>query len=291
MQQMSSLQPFKDRLRHGPPALSMIVRLVRGPEIARIAKTAGFDAIYVDLEHSTHSIEEACQICLAAADLGLAGLVRVPEFSRGLIGRLLDGGAQGLIVPGIETAEDARQAAQALSYPPRGTRSLAAALPLMQYANPGGRTALDTLAAATLLAVMVESPRSLRNVGAIAAVEGVDLLFIGLNDLCASLELPRIPSGQALLELLEPIFEAAAKHGKAVGIGGLPLDDGETTRCLISTGARLLSTGSDIAFLLAGAQARRAALRSATESLGMDPGDEEPERRVPSRQAAPRADG
>src|SRR5919204_5938256 len=98
----------KDKLARDEVVASMTVRLVRSVEIARIARTAGFDTIYVDLEHSSFSLETTSQICIAALEAGIAPFVRVPALTPDYISRVLDGGALGVIAPHIRSAEEAR---------------------------------------------------------------------------------------------------------------------------------------------------------------------------------------
>ena len=96
----------KEKLARGEVVASMTVRLVRGIEIARIAKTAGFDSLYVDMEHSSFSLETMSQICIAALEVGITPFVRVPGLAD--VQRILDGGALGIIAPHVQTATEAR---------------------------------------------------------------------------------------------------------------------------------------------------------------------------------------
>src|SRR5438270_1767391 len=101
---------LKERLTRGEVASSMTVRLTRSIEIAGLAKTAGFDSLYVDLEHSSLSLDTTSQICIAALQAGIAPFVRVPQLE--LTQRVLDGGALGIIVPDVRSADRAREAVQ-----------------------------------------------------------------------------------------------------------------------------------------------------------------------------------
>src|SRR5215472_17532200 len=123
----------KDKLGRGEVVASMTVRLVRGVEIARIAKTAGFDSLYVDLEHSSFSLETTGQICIAALQAGIAPFVRVPALTSDYVSRVLDGGALGIIAPHIRSAEDARAVVAAAKFPPVGERSNPGGLPHLHY--------------------------------------------------------------------------------------------------------------------------------------------------------------
>src|SRR5947209_9272639 len=113
----------------------MTVRLVRNVEIARIARTAGFDTLYVDLEHSSFSIDTCGQICMAALEAGIAPFVRVPANTPEYISRVLAGGALGVIAPHIRSADEAKAGVTAANFPPLGERAHAGALP-HQHARP-----------------------------------------------------------------------------------------------------------------------------------------------------------
>src|SRR5258707_15093863 len=116
----------KEKLARGEVVASMTVRLVRTVEIARIANTAGFDTLYVDLEHSSFSLETCGQICMAALEAGITPFVRVPANTPDYISRVLDGGALGAIAPHIRPAEDAQGVVKAAQFPPLGGGSIAA---------------------------------------------------------------------------------------------------------------------------------------------------------------------
>src|SRR5256885_2205323 len=104
----------------------MTVRLVPGVEIVRIAKSAGFDTLYIDLEHSSFSIATASQISIMALEAGIPAFVRVPANTPEYISRVLDGGALGVIAPGVRSAEEARAVVAAAKYPPLGSRGFGA---------------------------------------------------------------------------------------------------------------------------------------------------------------------
>jgi hypothetical protein len=110
----------KEKLARNEVVASMTVRLVRGIEIAQIAKTAGFDMLYIDNEHSSFSLDTTGQICLAALNAGIVPMVRVPSNAPGHVSRVLDGGALGIIAPHIESAEEARTVVKAAKFPPLG---------------------------------------------------------------------------------------------------------------------------------------------------------------------------
>ena len=112
----------KEKLSRGEPVYSMTVRLVRTIDIASIAHTAGFDTVYIDLEHSSFSLQDAGQICMACNHLGVTPLVRVPDLDPALIARVMDSGAMGIVVPGVASADEARAAVRAVKHAPLGER-------------------------------------------------------------------------------------------------------------------------------------------------------------------------
>src|SRR2546425_7017495 len=118
--------PVKEKLARGELVSSMTARLVSSIEIVRIAKSAGFDSLYIDLEHSSFSMETTSQICVMALEAGIPALVRVPANTPEYISRVLDGGALGGIAPGGRSAEGARAGGAAGKDPPLGARGLSA---------------------------------------------------------------------------------------------------------------------------------------------------------------------
>src|ERR1700744_1363510 len=123
----------RDKLARGEVVASMTGRLGRNGEIARIARTAGFDTLYVDVEHSSFSLETTSQICIAALAVGIAPFVRVPSIRPEHVGRVLDGGALGVTAPHIRSAEEARAVVRAAKFPPLGERSAAGGPPHLRY--------------------------------------------------------------------------------------------------------------------------------------------------------------
>src|SRR6267142_5859353 len=147
----------KEKLARGEVVASMTVRLTRSIEIARIAKTAGFDSIYVDVEHSSLSLETTSQICIAALEIGVAPFVRVPSARPEHVSRALDGGALGVIAPHIRSAAGAREVVASAKYPPFGERSMGGALPHLQYRSFPATEANAAMNEATMVVVQFET--------------------------------------------------------------------------------------------------------------------------------------
>src|SRR5580693_10690942 len=151
------------RLAQGEPLLSLGIRNARSAEIVRMAKTAGFGLVWIDLEHSSISVDCAVQIMASAADLGLEAWARVPEREYGAIGRLLDGGATGIVAPRIETAEEAQNVVNAARFPPRGQRSQIALLPQVGYRKLPAADLMEAADRATTIHILLESAKGISN--------------------------------------------------------------------------------------------------------------------------------
>ena len=148
-------------------------------------------------------------------------LVRVPALDASLIGRVLDGGALGIIAPQVESAADAARVVACCRHPPRGRRSYAGGQAALGYRDLPQAEAMAALDASVLTAVMIESRNALDAVEAIASVDGLDLLFIGAHDLAADLGLAGQWDHPALRLALARIRQACLDAGKALGLGGL----------------------------------------------------------------------
>ena len=245
----------KEKLARGEVVASMTVRLTRSIEIARLAKTAGFDSIYVDVEHSSLSLETTSQICIAALEIGIAPFVRVPSTRPEHVSRALDGGALGVIAPHIRSAEEAREVVVSAKYPPLGGRSAGGALPHLHYRSFPAAEVNAAMNEATMVVVQFETADAIERAEEIAAVEGVDLVLMGTNDLLADMGIPGQYEHQRVRDAYARTLAACKKHGKHVGVGGLATRP-KLAAEFVKMGARYVSTGTDLAFLLAECTAR-----------------------------------
>lgn len=244
-----------ERLTQGIPVAALGIRSSRTADIARIAKSSGHHALWVDLEHSTMPIDTAALICAAALDLGLAPFVRVPEREYGVIGRLLDGGALGIIAPRIETADEAREIVAACRFPPFGHRSAVAALAHMDYQKMPAEQFNAALNRATVVKILLESPRGIENAQAIAMLPGVDIVGIGTNDLTAEMGVAGQFRHPDVRKAHESAIAACRRAQKPLAIGGI--GDMAYAAELIGLGAApFMFTGIDTDLLVAAARDR-----------------------------------
>jgi 4-hydroxy-2-oxoheptanedioate aldolase len=250
----------KEKLARGEVVASMTVRLVRQVEIAQIAKTAGFDTIYVDMEHCSASIETTSQICMAAVAAGITPLVRVPANTPEYITRVLEGGALGVIAPHIGSAEEARAVIRAAKFPPLGTRSVTGGLPHLQFRTFPVCEAFAALNEATMVMVQFENAAALARAEEIVAVEGIDMVMIGTNDLLCDWGIPEQYDHPKVREAYEKTIAACRRHGKHVGVGGLATRP-KLVEQYVRMGARYVSTGTDLAFLMGACAAKAQQVR------------------------------
>jgi 2-keto-3-deoxy-L-rhamnonate aldolase RhmA len=251
--------PVRARLEAGGVAIGCGVRVARGVEAARLMKAAGYDWIFIDLEHGQMSIDQACQMSVAALDAGIAPLVRVPAGQTTMATRCLDGGALGIVMPHVDTAEQARAIADAFRFPPDGHRSVAGAPPQLRYASLPLGEASRAVNAAIITTVMLETPTAVANAEAIAAVPGIDVLLVGCGDLSTEMGIPGALDDPRMVAALERVIAACRARGKIAALGGAYADP--QLKRWIGAGMRMALIGNDIAFLLAAATQKAAFVR------------------------------
>ena len=251
---------MKLKMEAGETAVGMIVRVMRGVEIAAIAKSAGFDCFYIDLEHCSFSLETVSQISIAATAMGITPLVRVAGIDPAEISRTLETGALGVIVPHVETRPEVEAIVEAAKFPPFGGRSWLGINPHLLYRASPASEAMQALNDATLVAAMVESVKAIENADELASVAGLDMLLVGTNDLCNSLGVPGQLDHPKVLEAYEMVAAACRKHGKHLGVGGLNSRP-DVAKKILAAGARYVSAGSDAGFLMSAATATAKSFR------------------------------
>lgn len=255
---------FKRRIVGGQPAFGCWLEMC-SPIAAEIIAQAGYDCVLIDLEHGPGSYLDAVSLMHAVQGSACAPLLRVPVNDPTVLKRVLDIGVAGVMIPAVDTAAQAAAAVAACRYPPRGRRGMAASV--VRASDYGARWRDYTAAAADNLLVMcqIESAEGVRNAAAIAAVDGVDMLFIGPFDLSASVGHLGEPDHPEVRSLIAQVEAAAKAAGRALGGIQTP---GRSIAELLAAGYRLLLADADVALLGDTARARVAAFRAAFKSLG-----------------------
>ena len=249
------------RIADGEVAVSMVVRLVHSIEIANIAKACGFDSLYIDLEHSSFSLETTSQICMAALETGVTPFVRVPAYGAEYVSRVLDGGALGVIAPHVGGAADAERVVRHARFPPGGNRSVSVGTPHLRFRPWPMAEARRVLNEETTVVAMIETPDAVAKAEEIAAVEGVDILMIGTNDLCAEMGIDGQFEHEKVKTAYRRVIDACRRHGKTAGIGGLAGRPALMAE-FVAAGAQYVSSGADLSFILASGTARAKEIRA-----------------------------
>jgi len=227
------------------------------PFSAEICARAGYDWLVVDLEHGAGTEAGLVGLLQSIEVGGSTAVVRPQSGERLRIGRALDLGAAGIVIPRLESAAEAREAVSFLRYPPAGVRGVA----LRTRGAGMGSVAhgeVHQINERILGIVQIESVGALREADEIAAIDGVDVLFVGPADLTHSLGVPGRFDDETYLAALRTVVDACAAHGKAAGI--LVYDLGVVPG-LLELGYRFVGIGADGALVASGARAALAAVR------------------------------
>jgi len=249
--------PIRQRVLSGETLFGLFIDL-GSPLSAELCARAGYDWLLVDLEHGAATETDLLAHLHAIEGAGAAALVRPQSGERLRIGRALDLGADGIMVPRLDTAAQAREAVTFLRYPPDGVRGVATRT---RGAGLGTRphAAIRGINETILGIVQVESRSAVAEADAIAAIDGVDVLFVGPADLSHSLGVPGRMDDPAFTAAIDRVLAACATHGKAAGI--LLYDLAVVPRYL-ELGFRFVGIGADGAFVADAARRALAAVRA-----------------------------
>ena len=244
----------KRKMHEGGVALGFGVHHLRTAAAPTLAAATGHDWLFLDNEHGAFSVSEIAQLCIASLPSGVTPLVRVCANAIDEATRALDNGALGIVMPHVDTAKAARRIAEAFRYPPQGRRSWGGPPAVYGYQPPAMAEAQKAINDEILTVVMLESPEAVENAAEIAAVDGIDVLFIGTSDLSSELGVAGQMGHPKIIDAYEKVGAACHKHGKVLGMGGV-YDEENATR-YIGMGARFALTGSDHSYIMTGANAR-----------------------------------
>jgi 2-keto-3-deoxy-L-rhamnonate aldolase RhmA len=244
----------KSKMQAGGVALGFGVHHLRSAAAPVIAGATGHDWLFLDNEHGSFSVSEIAQLCIASLPTGVTPLVRVCANAIDEATRALDNGALGIIMPHVDTAKEARRIAEAFRYPPRGRRSWGGPPAVYGYQPPAMAEAQKAINDEILTVVMLESPEAIKNAADIAAVDDIDVLFIGTSDLSSELGVAGQMGHPKIIDAYAEVGSACRKHGKVLGMGGVY--DEENASRYVGMGARFVLTGNDHSYMLMGGSAR-----------------------------------
>ena len=224
----------KEKLASGDLAIGVGMRQARTVDIAKAMKTAGFDWLFIDMEHNSMDIDMAVQISVTAQEGG--------------------------ITPLVDDKEVAQRMVDQCKYSPIGHRSVTGAQPMLDFENYPMSEATEAVNAATFLVIMLETPTAISNVDKIARVPGVDALLIGTNDLCMELNIPGQLDHPSIIKAYEATISACKKNRKYVGMGGIYSPD--LIEKYVKMGVQLVLGGSDLGLMISAGKEQTAKIRN-----------------------------
>jgi len=233
----------KGTLNGGGVAVGTMIFEFNTPGIGRIAALAGAEFIVYDMEHTGWSIETIRMLIATTRAAETVPIVRVPATQHHLLSRPLDVGAMGLMVPMVESEEQARLIVRSARYPPDGARGAAFAIAHDDYEGGDIVAKMRSANDEVLLIAQIETVAGVEQADQIAAVTGIDVLWIGHFDLTASLGIPGQFQHPAYLRAVDRVLEACHRHGKAPGIMAA---DAESAQALLRQGFRALAYSGDL---------------------------------------------
>lgn len=237
-----------------------IIMLSADPHVVGISAAEGYDYVLADLEHTGATLRDVELVVRAADAAGIIPMVRVPGPTKADILSSLEVGVRGIMVPAVETVDEARMVVEASRYAPQGRRGVYYMSYSSGYAGISPSEHFASSNEELLIMLQIETARGVENAAAIAAVPGVDCLFIGPGDLSQSLGVTWEFEHPRLWEAIRSTFQAARAHGKVAGIMPAGADYGR--RC-VEEGARLFLWGPDLGMYQRAAREDAAALRQA----------------------------
>ncbi len=243
--------PVKRKLANGQPTFGTWLSL--GDLYAtRVLARLGFDWLTLDIEHSAIDWSQATTLFGAIADAGCVPLARVPEGNHHYIKRVLDAGAWGIVVPMVDTVEQAQVAIAAAKYPPEGNRSVGGGMHAMNFAATAGdyyERANDEI----LVVLQTESPQGVANAEAIYSLPGVDAIFVGPNDLRFQMRSSdgAFPTPEEHEAMIQRVIEVGKKVGTPTGIHAM---DPQSALARAEQGMQFIAVGSDLRMMTQKAQ-------------------------------------
>ncbi len=233
---------IRERALRGDTVAGAMVFEFFVPGMPQVLKAAGCEFALFDMEHAGLGFETLKMLAAACRGIGIEPLARVPRSEYHFMARALDVGAFGVMVPMVESAEEARRIAEATRYPPRGRRGAAVGIAQDDYSGGDVKAKVAALDERTLVIAQIESERGLAEVDAIAATPGIDVLWLGHFDLTNFLGIPGEFDAPTYLDAVRSIVAAARRHGKGLGFMAADADWARRYRAL---GFNMIAAGLD----------------------------------------------
>ena len=242
---------MKKALRAGKVVIGGGISQLKGCAIPQLYATAGFQFVWIDMQHSPYTIENINDLVVGARAAGIDNFVRVPSLDPPLISRLLDAGAQGVMIPLIKTPDEVFRVVNAVKYPREGKRSIATKRIHTDFQNVDAREMVKDSNEQTLIVIQIETKEALENVREISKVPGVDILWIGPSDLSESLGYLGQKDHPEVISAIEKIIDATIEAKITTGLT-IPFDLKNAEKW-VKKGVRAICYSNDIDLILGGA--------------------------------------
>ena len=249
-------------IKRGETVFGTMVQEVRSPGIAQILAAAGFDFFFIDMEHGPYDLQTVADMVRVGRLAGIAPFIRVPDLVYFLMSRPLDAGAQGLMVPRVDTPDQVRKVVSYMKYPPVGERGCAVQRGHSDYLSVPTKEFMEWANEHTLVIIQIESKEAVENIDEMVSIPGVDVALIGPNDLSVSLGIPGEQTHPMEVEAIEKVIAACKKHGVAPGIHTGNVDQ---LKGWMEKGMRFITWSGDIPMLMNASQTALKALRAAVK--------------------------
>lgn len=237
----------KRALKNGEVVVGTMVSAGRGGAMTTMMATAGFDYVYIDMEHSAYSIETLEEMITALKATNTMAFVRTPGLGRLELQKPLDAGADGIMVPQVETAEEVKQIVAWAKYFPEGERGMALRRQHSSYAKVNSVDYMKHANEESMVIIQLESKTAMRDIEQLVSIPGVDAAFIGPADLSQSYGKPGQNNDPEILEDLKNFIQVCNKYGVAPGIH---LYDMKAAKSWIDLGMRLICYSNDISMIV-----------------------------------------
>ena len=242
---------IKERLKQGGRVTGTMVTVFQNPDIVKMLKVCGFDYILIDCEHGCFDYSEAARLIGVARAVGMAAIVRIPEIRREPVLKYMEMGADGLLLPGTETKEEAELLVRYSKYAPMGERGVSFSRPHTGYEKINSHEYMESSNRDTMLICQIESKKGVDNIEEIIATEGIDAVLVGPNDMSQDYGILGDYYAPVMTEAYDKVLTAAKKAGK---VAGVHFGKKEFLEKLIKDGYQLTMCGADVSFLMEGAR-------------------------------------
>jgi 2-keto-3-deoxy-L-rhamnonate aldolase RhmA len=242
---------LRKKVLAGECVYGTMIRIARDPGAPAIYKGAGYDFVFIDMEHGSYSMETVADLIRGAKSVGIGTVIRVPRLETFFISRVLDAGAEGIMVPMTSTREDAEAIARFSKYTPIGQRGFGSSSGMTDFTPLKATDFMKEANDHTLIVAQIETREAIENIDAILSVEGIDVGVIGPNDLSISLGIADQMNSEILMKAIEKVVETAKKRGKASGIH---IGSVEAIKKWRAKGMTVLACSTDINFQFSAAK-------------------------------------